>query len=156
MIKIAVLDDEKIYLDMISTLLAKYKQEKNAQIETELFSNAKDLLEKIELGEKYDVYLLDIFMQGLTGMSFATELRSRNVLSPIVFLTSSTDHALEAFGVNATHYLLKPYTEENFFFAMDKAMLSVKDHQNDSIVIKVDNGYRHFTVKYALKSLSKL
>ena len=147
MIKIAVLDDEKIYLDIISTLLAKYKQEKNAQIETEFFSNAKDLLEKIELGEKYDVYLLDIFMQGLTGMSVATELRSRNVLSPIVFLTSSTDHALEAFGVNATHYLLKPYTEENFFFAMDKAMLSVKDHQNDSIVIKVDNGYRHFTVK---------
>ena len=37
MIKIAVLDDEKIYLDMISTLLAKYKQEKNAQIETEFF-----------------------------------------------------------------------------------------------------------------------
>ena len=60
MIKIAVLDDEKIYLDMISTLLAKYKQEKNVQIETELFSSAKDLLEKIELGEKYDVYLLNI------------------------------------------------------------------------------------------------
>ena len=150
MIKFAVLDDEKIYLDMISTLIAKYKQEKNAQIEAELFSNAKQLLEKIELGEKYDVFLLDIYMQGLTGMSVATELRSRNVKSPIVFLTSSTDHALEAFGVNATHYLLKPYTEENFFFAIDKAMQSVKDHQNDSVVIKVDSGYRHFTVKEIL------
>ena len=150
MIKIAVLDDEKFYLDMISTLLEKYKQEKNAQIETEFFSNANALLEKIELGERYGAFLLDIYMQGLTGMSVATELRSRNVLSPIVFLTSSTDHALEAFGVNATHYLLKPYTEENFFFAMDKAMQSVKDHQNDSIVIKVDNGYRHFTLKEIL------
>ena len=29
-------------------------------------------------------------------------------------------------------------------------MQSVKDHQNDSIVIKVDNGYRHFTVKEIL------
>jgi DNA-binding LytR/AlgR family response regulator len=150
MIKLAVLDDEKIYLDMISTLLAKYKQEKNVQIRTELFSNANELLEKIELGEKYDVFLLDIYMQGLTGMSVATELRSRNVKSPIVFLTSSTDHALEAFGVNATHYLLKPYTEENFFFAMDKAMQSIEDNSNDSIVIKVDNGYRYFTVKEIL------
>ena len=52
MIKFAVLDDEKIYLDIISTMLAMYKQEKNAQIEAELFSNAKQLLEKIELGEK--------------------------------------------------------------------------------------------------------
>ena len=53
MIKTAVLDDKKIYLDMISTLLAKYKHEKNVQIRTELFSNANELLEKIELGEKY-------------------------------------------------------------------------------------------------------
>ena len=150
MIKIAVLDDEKVYLENISTLLTKYKQEKTAQVEADYFSNAKELLEKLEQGEKYGVYLLDIYMQGITGMSVATELRSRNVLSPIVFLTSSTDHALEAFGVNATHYLLKPYKDEDFFFAMDKAMQSVKDHQNDSIVIKVDNGYRHFTVKEIL------
>ena len=48
MIKIAVLDDEKMYLDMISALLAKYKQEKNVQIGAEFFSNANALLEKIE------------------------------------------------------------------------------------------------------------
>ena len=52
MIKFAVLDDEKIYLDMISNLLAMYKQEKNVQIEAELFSNAKQLLEKETLDEK--------------------------------------------------------------------------------------------------------
>ena len=45
MIKLAVLDDEKIYLDMISALLIKYKQEKNVQLETELFSNANELLD---------------------------------------------------------------------------------------------------------------
>lgn len=146
MIKLAVLDDEKMYLDMVFSLLEKYKQEKNVQIETELFSSANELLKEIELGKKYDVFLLDIYMQGITGMSVATELRSRNVKSPIVFLTSSTDHALEAFGVNATHYLLKPYTEEDFYFAMDKAIQGVEDHSNDSVVIKVDNGYRYFTV----------
>ena len=43
-------------------------------------------------------------------MSVATELRSRGVRSPIIFLTSSTEHAVEAFSVDATHYLLKPYT----------------------------------------------
>ena len=59
MIKLAVLDDEKIYLDMISTLLAKYKQEKNVQIRTELFSNANELLEKIELGERITSFKLE-------------------------------------------------------------------------------------------------
>ena len=150
MIKLAVLDDEKAYLDRISALLTKYEQDKNVQIEACFFLDARDVLAKVESGEKFDAYLLDIYMQDMTGMSVATELRNRNVKSPIVFLTSSTDHALEAFGVNATHYLLKPYTEEHFFFAMDKAMQSVKDHQNDSIVMKVDNGYRHFTIQEIL------
>ena len=116
MIKIAVLDDEQIYLDTISCLLKDYMQEKNSEFEVDLFTNSNQLLNNIESGVKHDVYLLDIYMQGVTGMSVATELRSRNIQSPIVFLTSSTDHALEAFGVNATHYLLKPYKEDDFFF----------------------------------------
>ena len=75
-------------------------------------------------------------------MSIATELRSRGVKSPIIFLTSSTDHALEAFGVDATHYLLKPYTKAHFFAGMDKAVQSITSHRDDSIVLKVDNEYR--------------
>ena len=125
MVKIAVLDDEKNYLDIISTLLEKYKQEKNIEFEAEYFSHSNDLLKKIENNARYDIYLLDIYMQGITGINVATELRGRNVKSPIVFLTSSTNHALEAFGVNATHYLLKPYTEESFFFAMNKAIQNI-------------------------------
>ena len=155
MIKLAVLDDEKNYLDIVLELLAKYKQEKKLQIETELFLDAKTLLEKIESGEKYDVYLLDIYMQGITGINVATELRGRNVKSPIVFLTSSINHALEAFGVNATHYLVKPYSQEDFFFAIDKAVQNIESHSNDSIVLKVDNTYRRFTVNEILYSESE-
>ena len=85
-------------------------------------------------------------MPGVTGMSIATELRSRGVKSPIIFLTSSTDHALQAFGVDATHYLLKPYTKDNFYVGMDKAMQSITSHKDDSIVLKVDNEYRSIPV----------
>jgi DNA-binding LytR/AlgR family response regulator len=80
-------------------------------------------------------------MPGITGMSFATELRSRDIRSSIIFLTSSTDHALEAFGVNATHYLLKPFTLKTFYVGMDKAMQNLTTHRNDSIVLKVDHEY---------------
>ena len=150
MIKVAVCDDEKYYLDAVIGYLNAYQKGKDIQMEVFAFGESSDLLDEIKNGTKYDVYLLDIYMQGVTGMSIAIELRSLGVQSPIVFLTSSTDHALEAFGVNATHYLLKPYTEKNFFFAMDKAMQSIEDNSNDSIVIKVDNGYRYFTVKEIL------
>ena len=112
----------------------------------DVFDVSSELVDAIEKGAVYDVYLLDIYMPGVTGMSIATELRSRDVKSPIIFLTSSTDHALEAFGVDATHYLLKPYTKEAFCVGMDKAMQSITSHKDDSIVLKVDNEYRSISI----------
>lgn len=83
-------------------------------------------------------------------MSVATELRSKGERSPIIFLTSSTEHAVEAFGVDATHYLLKPYTQHNFFAAMDKAMQSISSHTEESIVLKIGGEYQNVLVDHIL------
>ena len=109
MLKIAVCDDEQLYLDETRTMLKQYAAIHEITITAEPFSNSSALLDRIEAGERHDIYLLDIYMPGISGMSVATELRSLGVRSPIIFLTSSTEHAVEAFGVDATHYLLKPY-----------------------------------------------
>ena len=146
MLKIAVCDDEQLYLDKTSAMLEQYAAEHDVEITAEAFSNPSTLLDSIEAGARHDIYLLDIYMPGVSGMSVATELRSRGVRSPIIFLTSSTEHAVEAFGVDATHYLLKPYTQQNFFAAMDKAMQSISAHAEESIVLKIGGEYQNVTV----------
>ncbi|MBQ5748966.1 MAG: response regulator, partial [Oscillospiraceae bacterium] len=132
MLKIAVCDDEQLYLDKTCAMLEQYASVHDMQITAEAFINPSELLDRIETGERHAVYLLDIYMPGVSGMSVATELRSKGVHSPIIFLTSSTEHAVEAFGVDATHYLLKPYTQQNFFAAIDKAMQSICAHAEES------------------------
>lgn len=129
MIKIAICDDECKFLDSAEEMLKQYLEDKAIPAQTDLFRVPMELLDAIEDGIHYDIFLLDIYMPGISGMSIATELRSRDIQSPIIFLTSSTDHALEAFGVNATHYLLKPYTKESFHAAMDKAMQRITSHR---------------------------
>ena len=146
MIKIAICDDEKAFCDEAAEMLTQYMEDKGAAFKVDSFVVSSELVDAIEEGNIYDIYLLDIYMPGITGMSIATELRNRGVKSPIIFLTSSTDHALEAFGVDATHYLLKPYTKENFDVGMDKAMGSIASHKNDGIILKVDNEYRSLPV----------
>ena len=143
MIKVTVCDDEKIYLDNTCVMLEKYSAVNGIEILTDTFSNPSALLDSIERGELYDIYLLDIYMPGVSGMSVATELRSKGIRSPIVFLTSSIEHAVEAFGVDATHYLLKPYTQQAFFVAMDKAMQSISVDSSESIVLKIDGEYQN-------------
>ena len=142
MIRIAICDDEKSFLDAAEQMLKLYMDEKALPFQADTFGVSSELVDAIEKGVVYDVYLLDIYMPGITGMSIATELRSCGVKSPIIFLTSSADHALEAFGVDATHYLLKPYSKESFFVGMDKAMQSIRSPKDAAIVLKVDNECR--------------
>ena len=146
MIRIAICDDEKKFCDSAEGMLKLYMEEKAMPFQADVFNIPSELLDMTEKSTIYDIYLLDIYMPGVTGMSIATELRSRGVKSPIIFLTSSTDHALQAFGVDATHYLLKPYTKDSFYVGMDKAMQSITSHKDDSIVLKVDNEYRSIPV----------
>lgn len=150
MLRIAVCDDEQAYLDKTCAMLEQYAAENKLEYTPEAFSNASVLLDCIEEGLRHDIYLLDIYMPGVSGMSIATELRAIGVQSPVIFLTSSVDHAVEAFGVDATHYLLKPYTRQSFFAAMDKAVRNICDHPEESIVLKVDNEYQNIVVSKIL------
>ena len=145
-LKIGICDDEKEFCDSAERMLKLYMEEKSIPFQADVFNIPSELVDATEKGTIYDIYLLDIYMPGITGMSIATELRSRSVKSPVIFLTSSTDHALEAFGVDATHYLLKPYTKDSFYVGMDKAMQSIASHKNDSVILKVDNDYRSILV----------
>ena len=146
MIRIAVCDDEKKYLDASAMLLSGYASARHIRFSVERFENPSDLLDELDKGEKYDIYLLDVYMPGLTGVSIATELRRRNDESPVIFLTSSRDHAVEAFGVGATHYLLKPYTKDDFFAAMDKAMHSTLQDKPKTVLMKTVNGYHNISI----------
>lgn len=59
--------------------------------------------------ERFDLLFLDIYMDGLDGVSTARELRAFDRDCVLVFSTSSRDHALEGFQLRAAQYLVKPY-----------------------------------------------
>ena len=146
MLKIAICDDEKEFRDAAECMLKSYMEDKAMPFQADVFYIPSELLDMTEKGTIYDIYLLDIYMPGVTGVSVATELRRRNDESPIIFLTSSRDHAVEAFGVSATHYLLKPYTKDDFFTAMDKAMRSIGQDKPKTVLMKTANGYYNIPV----------
>ena len=140
--RIAICDDEREYLDEANRLCLQYAKDKNIEAAIFPFPSPSDLLDQIESGEFFDIYILDIYMPGVSGMNIATELRAAGVQVPIIFLTSSKEHAIEAFVVNATHYLLKPYTKQSFFAALDKAVTNMSLTDRTEIIFKSEGGYR--------------
>lgn len=141
MIKIAICDDEREHIDRVHALLQDYAADKNVLFEVHCFHSPSALSDSIESGDVCDIFILDIYMPGITGMSLAADMRSRRVDAPIVFLTSSPDFALQAFGVNATQYLIKPCQKADLYAAIDKALSEIGYMRPKGIVLRVDGEY---------------
>lgn len=70
--------------------------------------------------EKPDLIFLDIYMQGKDGMEAAKILRNAGCTAGLIFVTSSDEHAIESYDVDALYYLKKPYTKERLLSALHK------------------------------------
>jgi DNA-binding LytR/AlgR family response regulator len=111
MVRLAVCDDETQCIDSISRMIAQWSVSCGMPIQIRCFDNGDALLSSIRC-EKTDVILLDIMMPLLNGMDTAREIRGFDKAAKIIFLTSSTEFALESYSVKASGYLIKPVSYE--------------------------------------------
>lgn len=122
MYRIALCDDEPTELENLSDMLAAYcALHTECRFSVEPFLRADEMLRRMS-EENYapDLLLLDIYMQGRLGTEVAAEIRETGKNCEILFITSSKEHALEAFHVNALQYLVKPVQQEDLFPVLDR------------------------------------
>ncbi len=85
-----------------------------------LFTSAEDALIWAE-NNPVDVAFLDMEMPEMHGLELARLLTRADPNVRIVFITAYDRYALDAFGVNAVGYVLKPYTADDIRNELDKA-----------------------------------
>ncbi len=137
---VALCDDVTAELDKTEKLLDGYKK-KHPEVNfmVERMEHAEELLYKIQ-EEAYvpDLIFMDIYMPDITGMEAAKELRNMGNASRIVFLTTSREHALEAFGVDASQYLVKPVSEERLFAILDRFLLEAEEERRRYLILRIE------------------
>lgn len=121
--KIAICDDEQIFIDATCDILKKWSQKNYIVPEIHCFTNGDDLI-NAQQNNCMDLIILDVLMPLLNGIDTARELRNSNQSVPIIFLTSSRDFAVDSYEVNAFNYILKPIDENRFFSVLDKFLNS--------------------------------
>lgn len=148
MLQIALCDDETACHDMTKKLLAEYAQ-RSASFSYTLscFSSAGELLEHIDANGAFDIYILDIIMPDINGIRLGAALREQGDDGLIIYLTSSPDFALESYGTDALHYLLKPIDSGPFFRCMDKAMNRLDRSLTETVSIKTPGSTRIVPVR---------
>lgn len=113
-LRLIVADDEELARRLVRRYARKLP---GVEVVAEC-SDAAELLQTLESHEA-DVVLLDIRMPGPDVFSILD--RRRDALPLVIFATAYDGYALRAFEVNAVDYLLKPFSEERFAAALDRA-----------------------------------
>ncbi|MBW6467566.1 MAG: LytR/AlgR family response regulator transcription factor [Anaerosomatales bacterium] len=82
-------------------------------------SNASEAFQLIR-AIPYDVIFLDIDMPGLSGVQLAEALADLERPPSVVFVTAHSEHAVKAFEVAATDYLVKPVELDRLRIAIER------------------------------------
>lgn len=141
MVRIALCDDEKKILDDVSGYIKSYAEKKSmTDLEIFSFGSARTLIGAIEDGKSFDVFILDVYIGDEMGTKLARDLRKMGIESPIIFSTTSLEHAPESFETGTLRYLIKPINPTKFYEAMDVALASAEKIGQRLIKFKTENG----------------
>jgi two-component system LytT family response regulator len=126
-IRTIVVDDEPLARDRLLKLL-------RASPEVEVIGEAADGLDAVALirRAKPDLVFLDVQMPELDGFGVLSALDDKE-RPATVFVTAYDKFALKAFDVHAVDYLLKPFDQERFQTALQRALKHLARHQPDEI-----------------------
>lgn len=144
---IGLCDDNLADLKKAEELLENYRLERpDVKFVVKPFNAINDLLAEIDKDPGFDMLILDIFMPEMTGIDASRTLRKQGVNCPVIFLTSSLDHALDAFGVDAVQYLIKPAEQSQFFTALDKSFKLIEHMRRRYITLRVEGELRRISL----------
>lgn len=109
-----IVDDNKIARSTLRQLASRIS-------DLQLLAECADAMEAYNVLQQQtvDLILLDIEMPGMSGLELTRHLVPPRPL--IIFTTSKTEYAAEAFDLNVADYIVKPVTAARFIQAIDKA-----------------------------------
>lgn len=115
---VLIVDDEPLARLRLATLLGEVHAPRCTV--AGVAASAAEALAWLERNPHCDVLLLDIQMPGASGTELAARLRTRADAPAVVFVTAHTEHALQAFELDAIDYLTKPVRRERLQAALAK------------------------------------
>lgn len=101
-----------------------------------VYSTGLALFEVLELGERFDIYLLDIDLPGVNGLALGAQIRQKQPYACIAFSTSYPQYVTHAFMLESAQYFLKPIQEAVFVPAMRQML---KDYTNAWVTVVLEN-----------------
>ncbi len=139
-VRLLAVDDNKMNLDILGRFLM------DTQIKIDYASNGKDALDKIianrDMGEKYDIILMDHMMPEMDGLQTIREIKRRKLCpdTKVIAFTANTlaDMRGEYIDAGFDDYITKPIKSSDLLSVIKKniSQESIKEIQNGNGLIE--------------------
>ena len=130
--RVLVVDDEAPARRLACTLLARMH-------DVEVVGDAASGQTAVEAirHSRPDIVVLDVQMPGLDGFDVIGAIGAAN-MPVVVFVTAYERYAIKAFDVNAVDYLVKPFDDERFRTAIERAVIHVRGGRSPELSARLE------------------
>ena len=143
--RIALVDDDPIWLGQASDMLHNYARKKDIPLELAVYNNGRDLLAVTD--KVYDVVFLDIEIGRENGIDLAAKINEIREDCQIIFCTNYLHYAMDVYEARHTYFLVKEYVEQFLEKVMDRITLEINEKRQEVFYHVIHGGMTHFPVK---------
>lgn len=143
--KIAVCDDENECINTVELYLEKFKH-KHKNVDWDVFYTGEEILSHYDKnGNIYDVIIMDIELNGISGIETAKQIRTLDKTVTIFFLTSHTKYAIECFKPSPKNFWVKPLKYDVFADDMEDVYKQITSVKN---IFSFSYGDKYMRIEY--------
>ncbi len=154
--RVLIAEDEPLARERIRALL---NEETDVEIAAEC-PDGRSAVNAIRLHDP-DLVFLDVNMPELNGFNVIREIGAE-AMPPVIFVTAYDQFAVQAFDAHALDYVLKPFDEERFRTAVERAREALTRNSTDSLDRRLNDllqglgGRPRYVERLAVKSGGKI
>lgn len=121
MYRVAICDDEAIFLEHMVETVQRVLDELEAVYELTAFSDGQELFRAVQRDHgRFHLLIMDILMEPVNGFALAKQMRGLGCEAGLLFVTSTDGYTLEGYSLYPVQYLVKPVTKQQLFEAVSR------------------------------------
>lgn len=136
MLQITICDDQSKELENLKAHITNYLSKHKLEAEVRTFSHPDKLLSAMK-NENFHIYILDIVMPMVSGLELGKEIRRIDREAQIIYVTTESQFALQAYAASPINYLIKPVDEHQLFDTLALAFSKIDLTEEQTFTVKV-------------------
>lgn len=136
MVKIALCDDDSLFVGKLTGLIQAQLKNKDETPAITSYTNPIALAAALADGERYDVFILDVEMPEMDGITLARQIRNYQPNAALFFLSSHLSYAPEGYKVEAMRYVSKLDLENALPEALEQAVKNIERIDSNSLAVR--------------------